>query len=51
MASSDKYCWTHKSMRNILRVYLELMAKKQIKIELNVFSTSRILNYHLIKLI
>lgn len=32
MASSDKYCWTHKSMRNILRVYLELIMKNQIKI-------------------
>ena len=38
MASSDKYCWTHKSMRNILRVYLELIMKNQIKIGLNAFS-------------
>ena len=43
MASSDKYCWTHKSMQNILRVYLELIIKKQIKIQLNFFSISDLL--------
>ena len=43
MASSDKYCWTHKSMRNILRVYLELIMKNQIKIGLNAFCISDLL--------